>query len=556
MSQPAASSLSANPATNHDRLARLSWRERIGYGLGDAGFNFYWAIIGSYLIFFYTDIFGISAAAAATMVTITKIVDAFTDPAMGALADKTKTRWGKFRPYLLFGTLPMMGAGLLTMTTPDLGEDGKLMWAYGTYMILMLTYTMLNTPYNSLSGVLTANPQERNSLNSTRFFFAYFTGIIVGAATPDLAEYFGGGDRYSPIGWQITMSLYAVIASILFVITFATTKERIAPPEDQKSNPVQDLKTLLTCRPWIINFILALVIMTTFTLRGSSASYYFKYFVERPDLLGAFVGLQVLGLMIGAMSASTLTKYVEKIKLLMILMGIVSVLCVAFAFVPKPQALGVVDINDTQRSTLAAEDLLGDAHQSGDSYTWTRYEKVFWIIKDRVALDETGASLSTDGLENETISVMRTRSDGSTLDSAEMPGEIILMFVLSMLISLALGPKAPITWAMYADVADYNEWKTGRRATGMTFSATTFSQKLGSAAGSALMLSVLAMLGYEANTMQSDASLEGIVYMQTLAPGIFAFIAIIALMFYNLTGEKLQRIQQELADRKTAEAHP
>ncbi|UTF59997.1 MFS transporter [Gilvimarinus sp. DA14] len=534
-----------------DRLAKLSWRERIGYGLGDAGFNFYWAIIGSYLIFFYTDIFGISAAAAATMVTITKIVDAFTDPAMGAIADKTNTRWGKFRPYLLFGTLPMMGAGLLTMTTPDLDEGGKLIWAYATYMILMLTYTVLNMPYNSLSGVLTADAQERNTLNSTRFFFAYFTGIIVGALTPDLAEYFGGGDRYNPVGWQITMSIYAVIASILFVVTFATTKERISPPPKQKSEPLKDLKTLLTCKPWIIIFILAMVIMTTFTLRGSSATYYFKYFVERPDLLGAFVGLQVLGLMIGAMSASTLTRYIDKVKLLMVLMGIVSVLCFAFAFVPKPQALGVVDINETKQTQLSAGDLLGEPHQSGDTYTWTRYENVFWIIKNRIELPQTGTQLDTTDYASDTLSVIRTRADGSELDSASWPPELVLMFVLSMLISLALGPKAPITWAMYADVADYNEWKTGRRATGMTFSATTFSQKLGSAAGSAIMLSVLAALGYQANQVQSDASLEGIVYMQTLAPGVFAFIAIIALTFYDLTGDKLARIQQELAERQS-----
>ncbi|MCP8897942.1 MFS transporter [Gilvimarinus sp. HB14] len=533
-------------------MAKLSWRERIGYGLGDAGFNFYWAIIGSYLIFFYTDIFGISAAAAATMVTITKIVDAFTDPAMGAIADKTKTRWGKFRPYLLFGTLPMMGAGLLTMTTPDLDEGSKLIWAYATYMILMLTYTVLNMPYNSLSAVLTADPQERNTLNSTRFFFAYFTGIIVGAATPDLAEYFGGGDRYNPIGWQITMSIYAVVASILFVITFATTRERIAPPVEQTSEPLKDLKTLLTCKPWIIIFILAMVIMTTFTLRGSSATYYFKYFVERPDLLGAFVGLQVLGLMIGAMSASTLTRYIDKVKLLMMLMGIVSVLCFVFAFVPKPQALGVVDVNESNQTQLQADDLLGEPHQAGDTYTWTRYDKVFWIIKNRVELPETRAQLDIQNLENETLSVIRTRADGSQLDSAHWPPELILMFVLSMLISLALGPKAPITWAMYADVADYNEWKTGRRATGMTFAATTFSQKMGSAAGSAIMLSVLAALGYQANQVQSNASLDGIVYMQTLAPGIFAFIAIIALFFYDLTGDKLEVIQKELAERQQA----
>jgi len=128
---------------NEDRLAKLSWVEKIGYGLGDAGFNFYWAIIGSYLVFFYTDIFGLAPAAAATMITITKIIDAFTDPAMGAIADRTNTRWGKFKPYLLFGALPMMGAAVLTLSTPDLSDTGKLIWAYATYSLMMLTLHIL-----------------------------------------------------------------------------------------------------------------------------------------------------------------------------------------------------------------------------------------------------------------------------------------------------------------------------------------------------------------------------------------------------------------------------
>lgn len=540
---------------NDSRNAKLSFKERVGFGLGDAGFNFYWAIVGSYLVFFYTDIFGISAAAAATMVTFTKIIDAFTDPAMGAIADRTKTRWGKFRPYLLFGAVPMMAAGILAMSTPDLGESGKLVWAYATYCILMLAYTVLNTPYNSLSGVLTANPDERNAINSTRFFFAYFSSIIVGAATPDIAEYFGGGDRYSAKGWQMTMVLYACIASCLFLVTFFTTKERVTPRKNQESsNPLTDLKDLFLCKPWIVLFILALVFMTTMTLRSSSAAYYFKYFVERPDLLGPYVGLQMAGLMLGAMSASTVAKRFDKRKLLMVLLVVVGALSIAFTFIPKPQSLGVVDINEARVSELKADDLLGSAHQNGDSYTWTRYDRVFWIIKNRVELEEKGPVLAVGDLENQTVSVIRTTASGERLDSSDMPTEIIIMFLFNILISIALGFKPPITWAMYADVADYNEWRTGRRATGMTFSATTFSQKLGSAAGSAIMLSVLAAMGYQANQIQSGASLDGIVYMQTLAPGIFAILTACSLIFYNLTAEKLKEIQAELS-RREAEAN-
>ena len=535
---------------NNDRLARLTWRERIGYGLGDAGFNFYWAIIGSYLVFFYTDVFGIGAAAAATMVTVTKIIDAITDPLMGGVADRTNTRWGKFRPYLLWGALPMMGAGVLTMSTPDLDETGKLIWAYATYSLLMLCYTVLNMPYNSLSAVLTGNVQERNTLNSTRFFFAYFSSIFVGAATPELAEYFGDGDRYSAKGWQLTMAVYAVIASCLFVVTFLTTRERVQPAANQeKTNPLQDLKDLFTCRPWMVLFVLALVFMVTMTLRGSSAAYYFRYFVERPDLLGNYIGLQMAGLMVGAMMASTVTKYIDKRKLMMWLMCVVAVLSIVFTFVPKPDRHGVVDVNTNDAVTLDAQALLGRVQADGETYQWLRHDKIFWIIKERVPLSETGVELNLENAKGQVISVISTAANGQQQDSAELPQEIIWMFALNILISVALGFKPPITWAMYADVADYNEWKNGRRATAMTFAATTFSQKIGSAAGSALMLSVLAVMGYQAGQMQAGASLDSIVYMQTIVPGMFALLTAVSLIFYNLTDKQLDNIQLDLKAR-------
>ena len=534
---------------NSDRLAKLSSRERIGYGLGDAGFNFYWAIIGSYLVFFYTDVFGIGAAAAATMITVTKIIDAITDPIMGGIADRTNTRWGKFRPYLLWGALPMMGAGILTMSTPDLDETGKLIWAYATYSLLMLCYTVLNMPYNSLSAVLTANTQERNKLNSTRFFFAYFSSIFVGAATPELAEYFGDGDRYSARGWQLTMVVYSIIASCLFVVTFLTTRERIQPSLTQeKTNPLNDLKDLFTCRPWLVLFVLALVFMITMTLRGSSAAYYFRYFVERPDLLGNYIGLQMAGLMVGAMFASTVTKYIDKRKLMMSLLCVVAILSIAFTFVPKPHSNGVLDVASNEIQ-LDAGTLLGQPHAEGDTYQWLRHDKIFWIIKERVPLGETGPNLNLVDAKGQVISVIRTGADGSVRDSAELPKEIIWMFALNILISVALGFKPPITWAMYADVADFNEWKNGRRATGMTFAATTFSQKIGSAIGSALMLSVLAVMGYQAGQMQAGASLDSIIYMQTFVPGLFALLTALSLVFYNLSDAKVESIQQDLEAR-------
>lgn len=533
-----------------DRTAKLSLGEKIGFGLGDAGFNFYWVIIGSYLLYFYTDIFGISAAAAAWMFAATRIIDAFTDPAIGALADRTKTRWGKFRPYILFGALPLMGSAILTMSTPNLGETGKLVWVYLTYSTMMLCYTIVNIPYNSLAGVLTADGNERSSIFGIRFFFAYFTGIIVGAATPDLAAYFGGDDIAK--GWQLTMVLYSSVASVLFLVTFLTTKERVTPPPQQKTNPLADIADLLKNRPWVILFILAMIIMVTIVLRGSSAAYYFKYFVERPDLMGTYIGLQMAAYAIGAISTPFLTRHFDKTRLLITTMLIVGVLSVLYTFVPKPGSNGVVTIGNNESVTLSAETLLGTPHQEGDTYRWTSHDKVFWIIKKRVDLGETGDTLTLENSNTKVISVIKTDASGQAQDSSDMPIEILVMFALNILISLALGPKSPLTWSMYADAADYNEWKTGRRATGMTFSAATFSQKLGGALGTAAVGWVLAAIGYAANQAQSGASQFGIVLLQTAVPGVFALVAVFALRFYYLTGEKLEQIQKDLKAREQA----
>ncbi|GJM11242.1 MAG: MFS transporter [Lysobacteraceae bacterium] len=443
------------------RHFRLKWPERLGYGVGDLGFNLYWTTIASFLAAFYTDVFGISAAAAGTMLFVTKIVDACTDPAMGLIADRTNTRFGKFRPYLLWAGIPMAAAAVLTFSTPDLGETAKLIYAYLTYTSMMLMYTVLSTPYSSLSGVMTASSQERTTLISVRFLFAFTGGALVNKYTLPLVDYFGNGD--SAAGWQATMTLYGALAIILFWVTFASSRERITPAPSQRSRPLQDIKDLLHNRPWLILFLLAMIVMMTITLRGGSAYYYFHYYVERPELLPDYLLWQMIAYAVGALLAPVMTRYIDKTRLLMLLMGIVGVLSIIYYFIPK--------------------DLI-------------------WA-----------------------------------------------MFTLNILISLALGPKSPLTWSMYADTADYNEWRTGRRATALTFSAATFSQKLGGALGSAGMLWVLAAIGYVANQAQAGASQQGINFLQTAAPGLFALVAVVAVSFYSLSGEQLKSIQADLAER-------
>ncbi|NQY35005.1 MAG: MFS transporter [Alteromonadaceae bacterium] len=445
---------------NTEQILRL--KEKVGYACGDVASNFYWRVFDVFLFIFYTDVFGLSAAAVGTMMLVTRLIDAFSDPLMGALADRTKTKMGKFRPYLLWGILPIAAAGVLTFTVPDVSDSNKLLWAYGTYIFMMLAYTFINVPYGALLGVVTSDTQQRTTLTSFRFIGAFSGGSLVAYLTPELVNYLGQGNE--ALGWQYTMAVYGVIAGGLFVLTFLSTKERISPPAHQKTPILQDIKDLTQNKPWVVLFVLALIIMMTISLRGSTGSFYFKYYAERPDLIGTFAMAYMIALAIGAASTPLLTRFFDKRNLLMILMSIVAVLSVLFYFVP------------------------------GDNIT--------------------------------------------------------LMFILQIMIGLALGPKSPLVFSMYADTADYSEWRNGRRATAMIFSAAAFAQKLGGALAGAMIGWLLASLGYVANQAQTGASEHGIVLLMTLIPAVFAAVAVPLIWFYSLNDEKLKIVQDDLEKRK------
>lgn len=449
-------------STSFDDDQPLKLSEKAGYACGDVASNFYWRVFDVFLFIFYTDVFGISAAAVGTMMLVSRMIDAFSDPLMGALADRTQTRFGKFRPYLIWGILPIAAAGVLTFTVPDLDEGGKLIWAYCTYIFMMLAYTFINIPYGALLGVITGNTQQRTTLTSFRFIGAFSGGTLVAYFTPELVKILGGADEQ--LGWQLTMALYGAVAAVLFSIAFLTTRERISPPANQETTIVDDLKDLANNKPWLILFSLALVIMLTITLRGSSGTFYFKYYVGREDLIGSFATAYMLSLMVGAAITPLLTKFCGKRKLLLILMTIVGVLSIAFYFVSK---------------------------------------------------------------EN-----------------------IILIFAMQIAIGLALGPKSPLVFSMYADTADFSEWKTGRRATAMIFSAASFAQKLGGALAGAIMGWLLAGLGYVANQVQTNSSEQGIVLLMTIIPGLFALLAVLVIKFYPLSDNRLEEIQLELRSKK------
>jgi len=443
----------------------LPWREKLGYGVADMGFNFYWTNVSTFLLIFYTDTFGLSAAAAASMMFIVKIINAFTDPLIGAAADRTTTKWGKFRPYLLWGALPLAGAAVLTYTTPDLSPSGKTVWAYATYLLMMVCYTCINIPYNALSGVMSSDPQERSSVNGLRFIFAFAGSTLVTAATPWLVRTLGRGDAEQ--GWQLTMVVWGILAACLFAIAFSTTRERIAPPPGQKNDFVQDIRDLTRNGPWVVLFFLALIIMVTITLRGTTAAYYFKYYVGRPDLIASFIPAYMIAASVGAALTPVMTRFVDKKRLMIILMSLTTVISCAFFFVPSDQ--------------------------------------------------------------------------------------VALMYALQVAMGFVLGPKSPLAFSMYADTADYNEWRTGRRATGITFAAATFSQKLGTAVAVAVIGALFTALGYVPNATQSAGSQEGIVWLMSFVPAAFAAMAVLCMLFYDLDKHKLARVQSELLARKTAQ---
>ncbi|WP_372016892.1 MFS transporter [Pseudoxanthomonas sp. 10H] len=446
---------------------RLPLREKVGYGIGDFGFNLYWANISAFLLIFYTDVMGLAAGAVGTMMLVTKLADAVADPFMGAIADRTRSRWGRFRPWMVWGAVPLAVTGVLTWTVPEgLDGNGRLLWAYASFTLMMLAYTVLSMPYSALSGVMTADSQQRTTLISFRFIAAFAGTTVVNWMTLDLVQWLGRGDE--ALGWQLTLGLYGIVAVACFLAVFLTTRERIQPQLQHQGSMRQDVADLLQNRPWLVLFALALIIMVTIVMRSGSLVYFLKYHVVRPDLTGLFLGSYSVALAVGAASTPLLTRYLDKKRLLAWLMALVGVLSCAMYLVPA------------------------DA---------------IWSL-----------------------------------------------FAINTLIGLALGPKSPLAFSMYADCADYTEWKTGRRATALTFAAATFSQKFGGALASAAIAWMLAAMGYVANQAQSDASRLGIVLSLTVIPGVVALLAAWVMRFYPLDDASLARVQADLQQRREAQA--
>ncbi|MDR3525946.1 MAG: MFS transporter [Rhizomicrobium sp.] len=441
---------------------RISLGEKIGYSLGDAASNLYWKTFEFYLMIFYTDVFGISAAAIGTILLVTRLADAVADPVMGAIADRTQTRFGHFRPYLIWFALPLAAAGVLTFSTPNLSGDGKMIYAYVTYSLLMFLYSAVNIPYTALMGVMTSNSKERTVISSIRFLGAFTAGILVQYLTPTFVRVLGQGSDV--LGWQRTMILYGILAVAMLIACFLTTRERITPPPLQKADLRSDVKALVASRSWQVLSAVMILALAALAIKGSDGAYYFKYFIHKEQLLPAFLVSNGFAFVAAVAVASFLAKIFGKKAL--------------FIF-----AIGVGGL------------VIGG----------------FWMAR---------------------------------------PTDITAIFALQIVSSFIIGFNSPLVFAMFADVADETEWRSGRRNTGLVFASAIFSTKAGWAIGAWLFGLLLSYFGYVPNVMQTAWALFGVVLATSWVPCALMVSAALLMQFYPLTEAQMVKIESDLKIRR------
>jgi len=440
----------------------LSFKEKLGYGLGDTASHFVWDMVGFWLLFFYTDVYKIPAAAAGTIMLVARFWDMAIDPVIGIISDRTQTRWGKFRPYILFGAVPYAVLSILTFTTPNFGETGKILYAGATYVLLMTAYAAVNLPYSSLAAVMSSDTYERAGLNTYRFICAFIGQFVVTGLALTLAKYFGNGDKAQ--GFQHTVIVFGILSLVFFFITFMTTKERVQPSTALPSSLKEDIKNLFKNRPWMILACVGIISFVMFAMQNAAIAYYFKYYIGKEDSVQWFNVIGTVALIV----ALPLSK-------------------------PLAKAFGNRNV------------FIGSSLISG----------IFFI-------------------------------------SLYLPGEkdVVTIYVLNILAKMAYAPAVPLLWTMIADSSDYSEWKTGRRATGLYFSAATFAQKAGWGIGAAIAGWILTVYQYVPNAAQTETSIHGIKLLVSVIPGILYMSCAVFMFFYTIDAKTTDRMKTDLDARR------
>ena len=463
----------------------IALKEKIGYGFGDAASSMFWKIFGMYSLFFYTDVFGITAAAAGTMFLVARLWDSFFDVFVGIVSDRTRTRWGKYRPYLLWFAVPFAVMGVITFFVPDFGQTGKLVYAYVTYSLMMIVYSLINVPYASLLGVISPDPIERNSLASYRMSFAFIGSFVTFMLLQPLIDFFtktfdsnsitqavqtaDSSVSTSPVGWVMGVGAIGIICIILFLLCFRWTKERVTQIDTEKSVSIkQDLKDLFRNAPWWILVATGLAALLFNAIRDSVAIYFFRDFVKvnyrmpgtNWDMTTIYFLVGQAANLIGVMAAPSVSAKYGKKKTYMLAVLFAGILSTGFYFIPN---------------------------------------NIVWIL------------------------------------------------IFQFAISIFAGYVLPLLWSMFADIVDHQELLTGRRATGLIFSSSSMSQKLGWAFGAALSGWILALFKYAPDAVeQTQQTLLGEHIMISLIPAVCCLLAFIGMMFYPLSDKKVKEITEEL----------
>ena len=471
-------------------IEKIKLKEKIGYGFGDAASSMFWKIFGMYSLFFYTDVFGITAAAAGTMFLVARLWDSFFDVFVGIISDRTKSRWGKYRPFLLWFAIPFAVMGAITFFSPDFGQTAKLVYAYITYSLMMIVYSLINVPYASLLGAISSDPTERNSLSSYRMSFAFIGSFVTFMLLQPLIDFFsknfGSGEvlhsaktaastvSTSPIGWVMGVGTIGIICVVLFLLCFSWTKERVVQIDsDENVSVKQDLKNLFHNAPWWILVGTGLAALLFNAIRDSVAIYFFRDYVKVNykmagtgwDMTTIYFLVGQAANLIGVMAAPSISAKYGKKRTYMISILIAGILSTSFYFIPN---------------------------------------SIIWIL------------------------------------------------IFQFMISVFAGYVLPLLWSMFADIVDHQELLTGRRATGLIFSSSSMSQKLGWALGSAMSGWILAIYHYAPTALQqSTETLFGEHIMISLFPAVCSILAFVGMLFYPLSDKRVKENSELLSQKRS-----
>ena len=481
---------------------RLSVREKLGYSLGDTASHFVWDMVNFWLIFYYTDVLGISIGVASTIAIVGTVIDAVMDPVVGAWSDRVSTPWGKFRPFILFGSLPFALCAFLAFYGPDLHDNALLFYVFPTFILLRIIYAVVNIPYASLGAVMTDDSIERTGLNSYRFVAANIGQLIISGCALYAVYYIGSmmtlGVDYDVMkddelrkqfmetsvdnkdlilsayksGFRYLVAILGVISVSLFVIVFRTTRERVQPPKHQDTDLARDLGYLFKNRPWVVLMLVGIVSFVMFAIQNISVNYYFKYYLGAESKAQIFNMIGTIALIVAIPMTKPLVKRFGA-KQLYIFCSLLSGLFFTLLFV------------------------------AGRNF--------------------------------------------------------VLVNIFNCLGKICYAPAISLLWTMLADAADYGEWKFRHRTTGLCLSAAVFAQKIGWSIGAAILGALMSSVGFDADKMnitqiqESPEIMNMIHILFGIVPGVLYASCAILLIFYNLDTRTMQQMKTELDALRAAE---